>query len=125
MPLLEAAARFHRRAPRSRALPIALAAATRLRPALAPLVPAILYATLGPALSDGCGSAAVLWGAALHYAEKHPEAVARAGVVDEGAGLGEALFTRILESRHGAVLSEHREGDVWSLPLAPPCGACR
>jgi anaerobic selenocysteine-containing dehydrogenase len=115
MPLLEAAARFHRRAPRSRALPIALAAATRLRPALAPLVPAILYATLGPALPDGCGSAAVLWGAALHYADKHPEAVARAGVVDEGAGLGEALFTRILESRHGAVLSEHREGDVWSL----------
>jgi anaerobic selenocysteine-containing dehydrogenase len=115
MQLLEAAARLHRRAPRSRALPLALAAATRLRPALVPLVPAILYATLGPVLPEGCRSAAVLWVAALHYAEKHREAVVRAGVVDEGAGLGEALFTRILESRHGAVISEHREEDVWSL----------
>ncbi|MFK7987114.1 MAG: molybdopterin-dependent oxidoreductase [Sandaracinaceae bacterium] len=112
---LEAAARLHRRFPQSRALPLALAAALKARPAWVGMVPAVLYATLGKALPDGTASAAVLWGAALRYAEKHPEAVKRAGVKDRGAGLGEALFETILESRSGMVLSEHTFDDTWSL----------
>ncbi len=119
LPVLEAAARIHRRFPRSRAYPLALAAALKARPAWAKLAPVILYATLGKALPRGTESAAVLWGAAQAYAKKHAAAVRRAGVRDEGAGLGEALFARMLEAEHGMVLSEHEAGDVWSMLRTP------
>lgn len=115
LPVLEAAARLHRRAPRTRAYPLALAAALKARPRWAPLAPVILYATLGRALPRGTASAAVLWGAAQAYADKHASAVRRAGIADAGAGLGEALFEAMLDGEHGVVMSEHEEADVWSL----------
>ncbi|MBX3269693.1 MAG: molybdopterin-dependent oxidoreductase [Sandaracinaceae bacterium] len=118
-PLLEAAARAHRKAPRARLFPLALAAALKARPSWAPLAPVVLYATLGRALPPGTASAAVLWGAAQAYAQRHADAVRRAGVADTGAGLGEALFEAILEGEHGIALSEHEERDAFSLVRTP------
>lgn len=109
------AAALHRRAPKTRALPLALAAAFKLRPRWAKLAPMILYATLGEALPEGTKAAAVLWGAAQHYAQKHADAVRRAGIEDTGAGLGEALFDRILDAEHGLVLSHHPDDASWSM----------
>ncbi|MCA9625576.1 MAG: molybdopterin oxidoreductase family protein, partial [Myxococcales bacterium] len=115
LPLLEQAARLHRKAPKTRALPLALAAATKLHPAWIPLLPVILYQCLGPQLDEGAESAAVLWGAAQRYAQLYPAEVARAGVKDDGAGLGEALFDHILASDHGCIISHHPDDGSWSL----------
>jgi len=119
MPALEAAARLHRRRPRTRALPLALAATLKARPRLAPMAAAVLYQTLGRALPEGAQSAAVLWGAAQRYAAKHADAVRRAGIEDRGAGLGEALFDAILDAEHGVVISEHPEDGSWSMLRTP------
>jgi len=119
MPVLEAAARLHRRAPRTRALPLALGAAFKARPKLAPVAAAVLYQTLGAALPKGTESAAVIWGAAQRYAAKHADAVRHAGIEDRGAGLGEALFDAILDAEHGLVLSEHPEDGSWSMLRTP------
>ncbi|MCB9592491.1 MAG: molybdopterin-dependent oxidoreductase [Sandaracinaceae bacterium] len=114
-PALEAAARLQRRFPRSRAFGLALTAALKARPKWAPMAAVIVYATLGRALPKGTESAAVLWAASQAYAKKHAAAVRRAGIRDAGAGLGDALFERMLEGEHGITLSEHEQDDVWSL----------
>jgi len=56
----------------------------------------------------------VLWGACQLFARKHAAAVRRAGIEDHGAGLGEALFQRILDSPSGTVISTHTEDEMWS-----------
>lgn len=119
VPALEAAARLHRRWPRLRAYPVALRAALALRPGWAKVAPALLYATLGRALPEEVASAAALWGAAVRYAERYPDAVRRAGIEDRGAGLGEALFEAIVESPHGLTFSRHGDEDGWSLLRHP------
>jgi len=119
MPLLTAVARIDRRWPKLRLFPLALKAALSRRPALAPFAPMVIYDTLGRALPDGAQSAAVLWFAAHQYARKHPQAVRRAGLAGDGADLGEALFTRILASRSGAIISEHLHEDVWRMVRHP------
>ena len=110
-PVLEAAVALHRAAPSLRALPLGIKAALATHPEWAPLLPLILYATLGKALPAEKRSAAVLWGAAQVYASKHTEAVKRAGIT---GNLGEALFSRILDGEHGVILSEHTWEDTWS-----------
>jgi len=114
-PVLERAARLHRRFPRSKALPTALAAVAKLRPKLAPVMPLVLYSTLGRTLPRGMEAAAVLWSASLFFATRHAEAMKRAGIVDQGAGLGEALFEAILTSPRGLVISEHSFADHTSM----------
>jgi anaerobic selenocysteine-containing dehydrogenase len=118
-PVLEAIARIDRRWPRLRLFPLALKAALARNPRWAPLAPLILHETLGAALPGGARAAGVLWAAALRYAERYPDAVRRAGIGDEGAGLGEALFRRILEGRSGTPLSTHRHEDVWGFLKHP------
>ena len=75
----------------------------------------ILYQTLGKTLPEEVRSAAFLWYSAQKYAESHRDAVMRAGIDDRGAGLGEALFEKILDADHGMVFSHHRYEDTWSL----------
>ena len=112
-PLLQAVARLDRAWPRLRLYPLALAATMRLRPKLKKMIAHLLRDTLGRALPDGASAAAPLWGAALVYAEKHPEAVRRAGISGDGPALGEALFLRILDSRSGNTISTHAASDVF------------
>lgn len=113
-PILGAIARLDRRVPRLRLFPLALGVALALHPRWKRHLPILLHETLGAALPDGARAAAVLWGACRFYVERHGPAVRRAGIVDRGAGLAEALFSRILESPSGTLLSEHEPDDVWS-----------
>lgn len=113
-PVLEQVARMHRRYPRLKLLQGALMAAFKLKPKWRRYAPIILYQTLGEALPEGARTAAVLWALCQKFAEEHPYAVKNAGVLDTGAGLGEALFARVLGSPSGAVISAHRHSDMWS-----------
>ena len=114
-PVLERIAGLDRRAPRWRLFATALAAAFKRHPEWAPYGPLILYQTLGKALPKDVQAAATLWLSALEYARRHGDAIERAGVKSAGAGLGEALFDKILHSEHGMTLSEHLYEDTWSL----------
>ncbi len=114
-PLLRAVARLDRRWPRLRLLPAALAAALRLRPRLRPYGAFVLADTLGRALPSGAAAVAPLWPAAHAYARRHGAAVRRTGLRGEGAELGEALFSRMLESPSGALLSTHLPEETFAL----------
>lgn len=105
-PELEAAAVAHRQTPDQNIFPMALMSAVQENPKWAKMAPMVLYATLGKALPHGAQSAAVLWAATQRYAEMYGDDVKRAGIEDEGAGLGEALFERILTSRSGTIISQ-------------------
>jgi len=113
-PVLGAIAKLDRKIPRARLFPTALQATLGLRPKLKPYLPMVLHETLGAALPDGAKVAAAVWGACQFFARRHAAAVRRAGVHDRGTGLGEALLDRILESRQGAVISEHTAEEMWS-----------
>ncbi len=114
-PLLERVARLDRRFPRLRLFPLALGATLKLKGELKRHAALVLHETLGKALPDGASPAAVVWFAAQQYARTHPAAVRRAGIEDQGAGLGEALFARIMESPSGTLISVHEQADMWSL----------
>ncbi len=105
-PELEAAAIEHRKSPEQNLFPMALMSAVQEHPEWSKLAPVVLYATLGKALPDGAAAAAVLWAASQRYADMYAEDIRRAGIEDEGAGLGEALFNRILNSHSGTIISE-------------------
>lgn len=113
-PVLEKLARLDRRVPRARLFPAALGALLAARKHLRPFAALVLLETLGKALPPGAAAAAPLWFAARLYAEKHAAAVRRAGIVDQGLGLGEELFRRILTSASGTLISVHEYADVWS-----------
>jgi anaerobic selenocysteine-containing dehydrogenase len=87
-------------------------AAAGNHPELGPLVPVVLYRTLGPTLPDGAASAALLWGAAHRCAQANPDGVRRAGY-GEGLEAGEALFDAILASPSGVVITDDDEGAAW------------
>lgn len=118
-PVLERIARLDRRWPKLRLFPAALAATLKLRPKLKQYLPMLLQGTLGAALPDDARAAGVLWGACQLYARRHAEAVCRAGILDRGHGLGEALFERVLSSESGTLLSVHRYQDVFSMLRHP------
>ena len=114
-PVLSAIARFDRRFPRLRLYPLALLLTLKRKPALAPHLPLLLHETLGKALPDGAGAAAVIWGLCQKFVREYgKECVERAGIRDEGAGLGEALFQRIFNSPSGTLISVHNYEDTWS-----------
>ena len=114
-PILERVARMHRQRPRLKMLPLAIKPLLARKPELTPYLPLVLYQALGPTLPEGTKSAAVLWGAAQFYADRHRTQVERAGMTGAGGGLGEALFKRILESESGMVMSEHLEEESWAM----------
>jgi anaerobic selenocysteine-containing dehydrogenase len=113
-PVLSAIARVDRRWPRLRLFPLAFRAALALRPRWRRHAPLVLHETLGAALPGGARAAGVLWAAAQRYAERYPAEVRRAGIEDRGAGLGEALFERMLHGRSGTALSTHAADAAWS-----------
>jgi len=57
--------------------------------------------------------------ASMMFVAQHEAAVRRAGVVDEGDGLAAALFTRIISSPSGAVISVHEYEDTFSFIRHP------
>ena len=79
------------------------------RPDLARLAALLLYETLGPTLAspdgDPAAGAAALWGLAQRCALTYPDSIRRAGIGDDGAPLGEALFEAILGSPHGVTFT--------------------
>ncbi|MEM7355053.1 MAG: molybdopterin-dependent oxidoreductase, partial [Acidobacteriota bacterium] len=112
-PLLEKIARLDRRWPKLKLFPAALAMTLKRKPELQAALPLVLQQTIGAALPDDAATAGVLWGACQFYAKRHKEAVLRAGIEDQGNGLGEALFDRVLNRRSGTLLSVHEYEDVW------------
>lgn len=118
-PVLEAVARIDRLGPSLRLFPMALKLMLALKPRYQKLATVILAETLGKALPNGAKAAAPLWFACQQYAARHPAAVERAGVHDQGAGLGEALFAKLLQSPAGMTLSTHEYADTWSFIRHP------
>ena len=92
----------------------AFMAAVGADPAMAKVVPFVLYETLGPTLPDGLAGAAALWGLAQKAAMTYPEAVRRAGHAD-----GDALFDAILENRSGVTFTVHEYPDDFNLISHP------
>jgi anaerobic selenocysteine-containing dehydrogenase len=82
-------------------------------PRLGPLVPLLLYRTLGPTLPHGAASAAVLWGAAHRCAIGFEASVRRAGFDGEGLQLGENLFDAIVNSPSGLTFAVDEPDDPW------------
>ena len=113
-PVLRSVARLDRRWKALRLFPAALAAFFKLRPRLQAYAAFVLHDTIGKALGPSA-AAAPLWGASHLYARKHGEAVRRTGLRGDGAGLGEALFARLLESPAGSLLSTHTYEEMWGL----------
>jgi anaerobic selenocysteine-containing dehydrogenase len=114
-PILEKVARLDRRAPRLGLMTGALALTALLRPKRMAYGAHVLYQTLGKALPEGAAATAPLWFSAHMYARRHRAAVSRAGHRGGGPlGLGESLWSSILGSRSGMLLSEHRFEDTWS-----------
>jgi len=94
-------------------------AATAANPRLSPIVPVVLYRTLGPTLPAGCASAAVLWGAAHLFAMQNPASVRRAGFGGDGPEAGEQLFEAILNSPTAVVFSVDDYEDSWERVRTP------
>lgn len=113
-PWLKRIARLDRRWPRLRLFPLALKTFLKRRPELAPYSSIILAETLGEALPEGAKVAAPIWAACQMYVARHADAVRRAGIEDQGAGLAEAMFDRILHSPSGTLISTHVHEDNWN-----------
>ena len=90
-------------------------AALEAKPSLAGVGAAVLYRTLGPTLPEGCAEGAALWFVAQRCAGTYPEAVRRAGIEPNGAGLGDALFDKVIDSDDGVVFTSHPHEQAWDL----------
>ncbi|MYB29260.1 MAG: molybdopterin-dependent oxidoreductase [Acidimicrobiaceae bacterium] len=90
-------------------------AAMEAKPVLAKVGATVLYRTLGPTLPEGCAEGAALWFMAQRCAGAYPEAVRRAGIEPNGAGLGDALFDRVIGSDDGVVFTSHLHEQAWDL----------
>lgn len=86
---------------------------------LIPLAASIVYRTLGKALPEGVGSAALLLPLAMDFAVRHPKAARRAGHKGSRLTLGSNLFRAILRERSGVLFSVHEYDEVWSLVQYP------
>ena len=110
---LELAAIEDRKNPAAMMFPMALQGAASDHPEWKPYLPLVLYATLGKALPKGMESAALLWFSAQMFAGKSGKNLERAGVKDEGAGLAEAFFQKILTSDSGLMFSSSDYDETW------------
>lgn len=114
-PLLTAIAKLDRLWPALRLFPFALLSAIKLKPRLAKHLPLILYQTLGQALPKELQSAAILWGACQLFERRFGKrCIEQAGIQNQGAGMAEALFQKILHSPSGTMISRHNYEDTWS-----------
>ena len=113
-PLLKLVAALDRRFKKLKLFPLALSAFFKIRPQLKSFAQIILYKTLGKALPEGAAAAAPLWVACQIYAKKYQSGMRRTGLKDAGDGLAESLFEKILESRSGILLSDHKYEEQWT-----------
>ncbi|HEY4312191.1 MAG TPA: molybdopterin-dependent oxidoreductase [Pirellulales bacterium] len=119
-PWLRKVAKIDRMFPRLRLFPLALALTLKRRPKLRAHLPLVLHETLGKALPNGASAAALVWGLCQNFVRRYGKAcVERAGIKDQGAGLAEALFQKILHSPSGTLVSMHEYEDTWSLLKHP------
>lgn len=118
-PDLEKAAHKHVEDPSQGIFPLALMTTLQEHPEWSMYLPLVLYSTLGKALPNGAASAAILWAATQRFAETHGDAALAAGIQDEGAGLGEALFSKILTNRSGVIFSRASVEDSWNFVTNP------
>ncbi len=119
-PILSRIARLDRKFPRLRLFPLALAMTLKRKPHLMPHLALVLHETLGRALPDGAQAAGGIWGLCQNFVRRYGTAcVARAGIKDEGAGMAEALFQKILNSPSGTLISVHEYDDTWSFIKHP------
>jgi hypothetical protein len=84
-----------------------------------PYAASIIYRTLGKTLASGAALAAPLIGLTSVFAQRHREAVIRAGHSGSRLTLGGSLFQAILARRSGTLVSVNRYEDVWSLVKHP------
>ena len=115
-PILAQIAKLDRRFPTAKLLPLALQVATAFKPAWKKYQLLILKETLGKALQLPDGKAAAfIWAAAHMFVGKYEKQVRRVGFQERGYALGEALFTRILKSKSGTLISKHTYEESWEL----------
>lgn len=98
---------------------VALAATIAANKKLVRYGASVLYRTLGPVLANDAASIALLLPLSISLAQKHPDAVRRAGHNGNKLTQGLNLFKAILEARSGLIFSEHRFEDVWMLVKNP------
>lgn len=111
-PILERVAKLDRRFPKLKLLALGIATTLKRKPELKPMLPLILHQCLGSLLPKGAEVGAVLWGSAHMFVKKYgEEAIAAAGIEDEGLGMGEALFQRIMKAESGTLISKHSYED--------------
>ena len=79
----------------------------------------ILYRTLGATLEGDAAAITLLLPLSISLAQKHPEAVRRAGHDGNKLTQGVNLFNAILKARSGLIFSEHTYDDVWRLVKNP------
>ena len=85
-------------------------------PALVPIAPVLLYATLGPTLPNGAAAAAPLYAACHRTAMEYTRAVQRAlATTAEPPMLGEELFEKLLASRSGFSFTAHEYEEIFEL----------
>lgn len=114
-PFLESVAWMHRIVPKLQIFPLALKSLFAMKPDWQNYGSVILSETLGKTLPDDAQNAAPIWMASLFYVDRHREAVLRAGIEDEGFGLGESFFRRIIEDHSGLKMSHHEYEETWKM----------
>ena len=86
-------------------------------PGLMRVASALLYSALGPALPEGMGNAAGIWGVAQLFAGAFPQEAERAGYA--GPLAGNRLFEAILDSPSGVVFARQQAEDSWQRLRSP------
>jgi len=84
-----------------------------------PFAASIVYRTLGAALPQRAAAAAPLLALSIQYAQKHYDAVRRAGHRGSRLTLGSNLFDAIMTRREGTVISHHTFDEMWSMIAYP------
>jgi len=115
-PFLAQIAKLDRRFPTLKLLPLALGISTFFKPKWKKYQLLILKETLGKALPYSYAkSASFIWIAAHLFVKKYEKQVRRLGFKEKGYALGEALFSKILNSPSGTLISQHTYEESWEL----------
>lgn len=109
---LEEAAKEDRANPGNFTYAAALQKASAEQPEMQAYAPLVLYNSLGKALPKGMESASILWYSAQMAAAKTPEALQSADITDEGAGLADALFNKMLDTDTAIIVSRGKYEDL-------------
>jgi len=113
-PLLTKIAAFDRKFPKLRMFPAALMQTLKRNRSLRKSMSLILHETLGRTLPDRAQPAAAVWGLCHRFVQTYGEdCVRRAGIRDQGAGIAEAMFSKIMESESGCLISVHDYEESW------------